>query len=138
MNITSLRVWHWMTLGVLAGAVYGYVREASANFYDELGSYGTRRIGQREFESALTKQLNGKPRFSDIVIFPHRLSGTGAQTITVHIVSGMYWDGRTQVENGRTAAKWEPAYFVASVPYFPTPASPAALAGQQFADVMAY
>jgi hypothetical protein len=144
MNVTSIRRWHWMVVGLLAGALYGYVRESSANFYDELTSYGARRIGQREFEAAVTKQFHGKAGFSDLVITPHRLIATGGPAVTVHVVYGLYWDGRTQVENGRIAARWEPAYFVASAPYFPTRASAtttapaAAPAAAQLDNVMAY
>jgi hypothetical protein len=134
MNVTALRSWHWMIIGLLIGAGYGYLRESASNFHDELTAYGPRRIGQREFETALTTNFHGRPRFSDITIIPHRLTGAGGPAITVHVVSGLYWDGRTQVENGKVAARWEPAYFVASAPYFPIkPSGP-----QQFENVMAY
>jgi hypothetical protein len=146
MNVTSLRRWHWTLIGLLAGALYGYVRESSANFYDELTSFNARRIGQREFEAAVTSDFHGKRRFSDLVVRPYRLAASGGPTITVHVVSGLYFDGRTQVENGRVAAHWEPAYFVASAPYFPnaaparTPAatSPASATPAQIDNVMSY
>lgn len=148
MNVTSLRRWHWTLIGLLVGALYGCVRESSANFYDELTSFNARRIGQREFEAAVTSDFHGKRRFSDLVVRPYRLAASGGPTVTVHVVSGLYFDGRTQVENGRVAARWEPAYFVASAPYFPntaparTPAatSPAAVSAMpaQLDNVMSY
>ena len=124
MNVTALRRWHWTLIGLLVGALYGYVRESSANFYDELTSFNSRRIGQREFEAAIISDFHGKRRFTDLSVRPYRLAASGGPTVTVHVVSGLYFDGRTQVENGRVAARWEPAYFVASLPYFPIPAPP--------------
>lgn len=117
MNVTAVRRWQWMLVGLLAGAAIGYVRELSANFYDELATAGARRIGQREFEQALVRELHGKPHFCNVVVSPHRLAGAGTRAMTVHVVWGLYWDGREEPENGRMAAHWKPAYFVASTPY---------------------
>src|SRR5689334_25007050 len=119
MGVTSVRRWHWMIVGLVVGALYGYVRESSADFYQELTSYGVRRLGQHEFEAALKAQFHGRAQFADLVVYPHLLAATGGQTVTLHVVSGLYWSGRTEVENGRQAARWEPAYFVASTPYVP-------------------
>jgi hypothetical protein len=132
-----------MVVGLVVGALYGYVRESSADFYQELTSYGGRRLGQREFEAALTTQFHGRAQFADLVVYPHRLAGTGGQPVTLHVVSGLYWSGRTEVENGRRAARWEPAYFVASTPYVPVTrpanASPGTPPGQaRFDDVTAF
>lgn len=139
MNIASIRRWQLMIVGLVAGALYGYVREASASFNDELASYGARRIGQREFEQALARKLHGRPCLTDLVVTPHRLSGTRARTITLHVVSGLYWDGRTQVEDGKVAARWEPACFVASTPYRPITSPPhGTTAAAEFEDVAAY
>lgn len=137
MSVTSLRRWHWMVIGLLAGALDGFVREGAANFYDELLSYGPRRIGQREFEAAVTTRFHGKARFCDLTVRPYRLAASGGPRITVHVVSGLYWDGKTQAENGRVSARWDPAYFVASAPYFPDPI-PARTSTAQFENVMAY
>jgi hypothetical protein len=143
MGVTSIRRWHWMVIGLLVGALYGYVRESSADFYRELASYGGRRLGQREFEAALTTRLNGRAQFSDLVVYPRRLSGAGGPPVMLHVVSGLYWGGRKEVENGRTIARLEPAYFVASTPYVPLPSPVAASPGTpsgpaQFADVTAF
>lgn len=124
MRITSLQTWHWMVVGVVLGLTCGYVHESSMNFADELASYNARRIGQREFERAVVDKVQGKLRFTEITIYPYRLEGL----VHVDLVTGLYWDGQTHLENGRLAAHWEPAYFVASVPYRPldvhVPASP--------------
>ena len=142
MNIVSISRWQWMLIGVLAGALFGYARESSANFYDELQSYGSRRLGQREFEEALDRKLHGKPCLTDVVVFPHRLGGMGARTLTLHVVSGLFFDGRTQVEDGKLTARWEPAYFVASAPYVPATPLPGAMVGgsqqAEFENVIAY
>ena len=132
MNVASVRRWQWVTVGLVAGALYGYAREAAANFDDALAAYGERRIGQRDFEAALGRKVQGRPALTDLVVTPHRLGGTRDRTITVHVVSGLYCDGQTRVEDGRRAVRWEPAYFVASTPYRPAGTS------AEFADVAAY
>jgi len=138
MNVASIHRWQWMVLGLLAGAIYGYAREASADFAQELASYSARRIGQREFEQSLARKIQGRPCLTDLVVTPHRLPGTRQQTITLHVVSGLYCDGRTQMEDGRRAIRWEPAYFVASVPYRPVAAPAGTTGSAEFENVAAY
>lgn len=138
MNVASIRRWQWMILGLLAGAIYGYVREASADFTQDLASYNARRISQREFEAALTQKIQGRPCLTDLVITPHHLPGTRQQTITLHVVSGLYCDGRTQIEEGQRALRWEPAYFVASTPYRTVAPSTRSADAKEFENVAAY
>lgn len=144
MRITSIRRLQWMIVGLIVGLICGGVRDAAMNFSDELSSLGGRRIGQRDFEHALVLKLNGKPYFTDLVVYPYHLGGASGQTGRLHVVYGMYWDGQTKEENGRLAARWEPAYFVASAPYVPVSSrigstkSSAAARGRQFDDVLGY
>ena len=132
MNVASVRRWQWVVVGLVAGAVYGYAREAAANFDDDLAAHGGRRIGQREFEAALGRKVQNRPALAELVVTPHRIGGTRDRTITVHVVSGLYCDGQTRTEGGRRTVRWEPAYFVASTPYRPAGTT------AEFADVAAY
>jgi hypothetical protein len=135
-----------MIIGLLVGLICGAVRDASMNFNKELGSYGARRISQRQFEKALVSKFQGRAQFTDVVVYPYRLGGSSSGAVKLHVVSGLYFDGKTELENGRLAARWQPAYFVASVPYRAAEAQPGtavsaagrARKGQEFGSVLAY
>jgi hypothetical protein len=135
-----------MIIGLLVGLICGGVRDASMNFNKELGSYGGRRISQRQFEKGLVSKFQGRAQFTDVVVYPYRLGGSSSGAVKLHVVSGLYFDGKTELENGRLAARWQPAYFVASVPYRATEAQPGAPVraagtareGQEFGSVLAY
>jgi hypothetical protein len=81
-----------------------------------------------------------------VTVYPYRLGGSSAGAAKLHVVAGLFFDGKPELENGRLAAHWQEAYFVASVPYRVAEAPSAASAkspgvpaqGQEFADVLAY
>ena len=121
MKVQSIHRWQWMIIGVAVGLLCGWLRDMDSNFADELATYG-RRIGQRDFERGIVNKFHGRAQFSNIVVHPYRLSGSSAGAAHVDVVEGLYFDGQTQMENGKLAARWEPAYFVASTPYRPVTA----------------
>jgi hypothetical protein len=110
------------------------------NFANELTAYGPTRLGQREFERAIVTNVHGRPAFTHLTVHPYRLTGSSAPTnVRVHVVAGLYCDGQPRDENGRQALRWEPAYFVASVPYLPVGTGKPGTAPQPpSADVLAY
>jgi hypothetical protein len=73
---------------------------------------------QRQFETALVDQRLGHRLFQDVTVYPHwvRSRATGERK-PVHLVTGAYWDGNTQLKGDAVVARWEPACFVAPVPY---------------------
>lgn len=143
MRITALRGWHWLVVGLLAGLACGAARDAAINFADELDGYG-QRLGQREFERAVVADLHGRRRFDRLAVYPYRLAGSSAaNAVRVHVVAGLYCDGQPREENGRLALRWEPAYFVAAVPYQPvtttaTTTAAASASPVSYPDVLAY
>ena len=122
MKVESIHRWQWMLSGLIIGLLCGWLRDVNSNFADELATYG-RRIGQRDFERGIVNKFHGRAQFSDIVVHPYRLSGSSSGAAHVDVVEGLYFDGQTQIENGKLAARWEPAYFVASMPYRPVTTS---------------
>jgi hypothetical protein len=129
-----------MAIGLVAGLVCGQLRGAMMNFSDELESYG-QRIGQLQFERSLEARYQGRPGFINIVVYPYRLSGSSAGNVDVHVVSGLFCDGRAEEQNGRMALRYRPAYFVASVPFRPVGKAENTAkngAGKSFDDVMGY
>ena len=138
MHVTSIRRWHWMIIGLAVGAAIGWVHSASMNFATELSGYG-RRLGQREFERAIGTELHGRRAFTKLTIQPYWLNGSSESGVKVHVVTGLYCDGEERAENGRIALHWDPAYFVASVPFAPVGDDDHALVSQRsFPDVAAY
>jgi hypothetical protein len=122
MKVESIHRWQWMLIGVAIGLLCGWLRDVNSNFADELATYG-RRIGQRDFERGIVNKFHGRAQFTNIVVHPYRLSGSSSGAAHVDVVEGLYFDGQTQMEDGKLAARWEPAHFVASTPYNPVTTS---------------
>ena len=118
MQLLSLQRWHWIAVGLLVGLACGGVREAQRDFSDELRGSGRAIASRREFEEALVTRYANVPRFKDLLVYPHRLPPRTRGGRDVHLVRGNYFDGTLRPQpDGRMAARWEPAYYIAPVPY---------------------
>src|SRR4051812_21091149 len=88
------RSWQWLLGGVLVGT-FGAV---SVGMWGEplLSAYGDSINGRREFEDALTRQEAGRPCFTEVVVHAEQIGGGDGGKRTVHVVSGMYYDGLSE------------------------------------------
>lgn len=109
----------WLLAAVLVGLLHGSIREWASN-RDPLDDYDVLLTDQRQFEGALVSERHGHRLFKDVTVYPLWLRdrSTGSKRL-VHLVTGAYWDGRTSVQDGAVQARWDPAVFVAPVPYQP-------------------
>jgi hypothetical protein len=118
-HLLRVRSWQWL----LTGLVIGGVGALSVGMWGEplLSGYGESINGRREFEEALTRREAGRPWFTDLVVHAEKLggdAGDGGGQRTVHVVTGMYYDGRLSTP-GEAHAVWRTAFYVAEVPYRP-------------------
>ena len=119
MGVADLPRWAWLVAGLLVGLVHGSVREWSGRA-DPLEAYPVLLTDQRQFEHALVAERHGHRLFKDITVYPHWTNrGSTGGKVLVHLVTGMYWDGRAEVKDGAARARWEPACYVAPIPYRP-------------------
>src|SRR5688572_7589461 len=119
MGVADFPRWVWVIAGLLLGLAHGAMRDW-AGAVDPLEDYAVLLTDQREFEHALVAEEHGHRLFKDVVVYPHWTPGprSGGKTL-VHLVAGAYWDGRTETKDGATVARWDPACYVAPVPYEP-------------------
>lgn len=107
----------WLLAAVLVGLLHGSIRDWAAT-RDPLDDFDVLLTDQRQFESALVAERHGHRLFKDITVYPHWLGDRSMSSRRlVHLVTGAYWDGRTNVRDGAVQARWVPAVFVAPVPY---------------------
>jgi len=117
MQLANIRQWQWMVLSLIAGALIGYVRQEAAT--DLAGQYGECINGQQHFEQAVITVEQGRPRFTDISIHARAVPDGRGGSKRVHVVSGLYFNGQYTQEGGRLIARWQPAFFLADIPYKP-------------------
>jgi hypothetical protein len=117
MGVAALPRWTWILVGLAVGLLHGSLREW-ASTSDPTDDYDVLLADQRQFEAALVGQRLGHRLFKDVTVYPHwvRSRATGEKRL-VHLVTGAYWDGNTQLKGDAVVARWEPACFVAPVPY---------------------
>ena len=122
-TLVRIRSWQWMLIGLLIGGLGA----ASVGMWGEplLSAYGESINGRREFEEALTREEAGRPWFTEVSVHAEQISVDGQRKRTVHVVTGIYYDGRSA---DAAQAVWRPAFYVAEVPYEPV-TSPAHLPG---------
>ena len=127
----------WLLAAVIIGLLHGSVREW-ASTRDPLDDYDVLLTDQRQFESALVSERHGHRLFKEVTVYPHWLRdrSTGSRRL-VHLVAGTYWDGRTSVRDGAVQARWEPAVFVAPVPYQPASSAAGATPSRTVLDYLA-
>jgi hypothetical protein len=114
MQIRDVRRWHWMLIGLILGAGLAQVRSGGAA---NLRSCERIISGYAEFESALVSQQQGVRRFTNLVVYPARLSDGSGRSRSVHIVAGDYSDGKLEMIDGDLCAKWRYGCFIAESPF---------------------
>lgn len=116
MGIADLPRWLWIAMALFVGLTHGSVREWSSDA-DPLDRYHVLLTDQGQFEHALVAESHGHRHFKDVTVYPHWVRGPSGGKRLVHLVTGFYWDGRTSMEGGAVQAQWNPACYVAPVPY---------------------
>jgi hypothetical protein len=114
MQLRSVRRWQWMLIGIILGAGFAQLRGGGAG---DLSRYERIITGRREFEDALVSQQQGVRRFTNLVVYPARLSDASGGSRSVHIVAGDYFDGKLEMINGDLCAKWRYGCFIAEAPF---------------------
>ena len=121
MGVADVPRWVWVGIALAVGLAHAWVREYSSQA-DPLDDYPVLLTDPRQFEQALTAEYMGRQAFIDVTVYPHWVrNGSGSGKRLVHLVTGGYWDGRTQAAADGLQARWEPACFIAPVPYEPVP-----------------
>jgi hypothetical protein len=113
MRWERIRYWQWLVIAVVVGLSVGLWRRADAE--QAVAGLGESLNGQSQFEEALLQDVRGRRQFDTISVTSELLPDPIGKGRFVHVVSGMYYDGRP---DGAEPA-WRPAFFVASVPYRP-------------------
>jgi hypothetical protein len=120
-RLVAIRRWQWLLIGLAVGAMVGLVRRGVAPITPDdefLDRYAVVLTEQATFETALADEVQGHHRFEDIVVYPGQ-AASGDKTPRLYFVTGQYWDGREQFQDGQAMARWVPACFVARGPYMP-------------------
>jgi len=110
-----IRHWQWLVIAVVIGVVVAMVRARYTD--DVIKDYGESLNGQGSFEAAVLRTIQGHHQFENLTVTPELIDDGAGGRRFVHVVRGMYWDGRVSRDAGQAA--WAPAFFVAPVPYRP-------------------
>jgi hypothetical protein len=138
-RLIAIRRWQWLLIGLAVGALVGSVRRAVAPITPDdefLDRYPVVLTEQATFEAALADEVQGHRRFEDIIVYPGQAVSSGT-TPRLYFVTGQYWDGREQFQDGQAVARWVPACFVTRGPYTPV-LSAAATRPASYPSVLAY
>jgi hypothetical protein len=115
MAIRNIKRWQWILASLFVGLALGYFQQApTENWQTRFGD----TITQSQFEEGLTHQQNGLRWFRDIVIYPERIEVAG-KSLPVNIVTGNYFSGKLELQNGQRVAIWRPRCYIADGPYQP-------------------
>ena len=111
-TFVRVRSWQWLLAGILVGGLGAL----SVGLWGEplLSAYGESINGKRQFEEALLRVEGGRPWFTNLAVHAEERPAPGGGTRTVHVVSGMYYDGRSGVPGGAGEfgrAVWRPAFY---------------------------
>jgi hypothetical protein len=118
MRIESIRQWQWMVLSIVMGAGIGYLRQQVAD--DLAGQFGSEITSQARFEQSVLNVEQGRHCFTDLSVHTRAMTGAeGGASKPVSIVSGLYFNGHYEPKDGKLLASWEPAFYVAPIPYRP-------------------
>src|SRR3954466_8566596 len=109
-SLIRVRSWQWFVAGILIGG-FGAL---SVGMWGEplLSAYGDSINGRRQFEEALTRQEAGRPWFTNLVVHAEQVGGEHGEKRTVHVVSGMFYDGLSEApgQPGGGGPVWRPAF----------------------------
>jgi hypothetical protein len=114
-NLVSLNRWHWMVIALLVGAAAGYVAQPTS--LDLRSEYGDVINGQKDFESAVVKEVQGVKRFKDLVVHRQSVPVMTGGSRYVWVVSGRYCSGVPDRSDGKL--HWKLTSYVAPEPYYP-------------------
>ncbi len=131
MELENLRAWHWMVIGVLAGLLYGAVKQYQGPWYDtdnlstmDQPSFEREIAGQpsnRHLNARLTAQyLPDQPLVKDLVVHPPLPGDTrGANWVTGKMVNVELLPRNASDPSGPKAAveTWQPFKLRAPIPY---------------------
>src|SRR5690349_3228998 len=107
MQFAALLRWHWVVIAVIVGVAIGLVRSAADDgeiHGANANGYGLILTDQQQFENALIQDYKGTRLFSDPVVYPHWTTDTSGKTSIQYIVSGGYWDGHPEENDGKAVA----------------------------------
>jgi hypothetical protein len=117
MHWERIRYWQWLVIAVFIGLGVARVRQGYVD--DAIKDLGESLNGQAQFEESLLRDVQGHRQFENVIVTPERLPDGRGGFHFVHVVRGMYWDGRLNSPTGAQQITWSPAFFVADVPYHP-------------------
>jgi hypothetical protein len=118
MRVADVRRWQWILIALLLGAAIGYTRQWMAA--DLESRFGEQLNGQRRFEDALLKTVDGRHYFDGIRVYASSFPDGKGGTKRAHLVAGNYFNGQFEQSAGKLTAVWRPAFFIADIPYQPT------------------
>jgi hypothetical protein len=121
MDFRALKTWHWMLIALLIGLVFGLLHDRNRSEIHGLyiDGFGYFLGDQKRFEDALTSEIDGQRRFHDITVYPRQMRDAHGESKNVYLVKGTYYGGPPQTIEGRSQGGWQPACFIAPVPYDP-------------------
>lgn len=115
MGVRNVRRWQWVLASLVIGVALGYFQQLPAeNWQKRFGD----TITQSQFEEGLTREQSGMRWFRDVVVYPERIE-VGGKTLSVVIVTGEYFNGKLEMQNGQRAAVWRRRCHVVDGPYQP-------------------
>jgi hypothetical protein len=130
--IRNIKRWQWIAVSLIVGLTLGYFQQLpSEDWQKKFG--GT--ITQSQFEQSLTREQSGLRWFRDIVVYPESIEIAG-KNVPVTIVSGNYFNGKLELQDGKPAAVWRPRCYIVEGAY--QPLAPAADAKATSQTVLAY
>ena len=115
MSMQNVKRWQWILISLIIGAGFGYIAHLpTADWHSAFG----KTISQQEFEEGLVREQSGLKWFRNLVVYPESIDD-GNKQLKLLIVSGEYFDGRLQDQNGTRVAVWNPRCFIAEGAYMP-------------------
>jgi hypothetical protein len=113
MNLLSLNRWQWLAVGVGVGLLVGGARRWYTDGRPPAGECITL---QESFEQRLLTRIGGQPQFKNVFVSRQALDAGGGRREIVDLVTGKSCDGTVQPDG---KYHWNPAYFIAPIPYRP-------------------
>src|SRR5215831_20491424 len=117
MQLERIKRRYWIVLAIIIGTAGGWLHRV----YDRtvLSSWGEGIVGQRVFEEALQRDVQGQRQFHDLMVYATFDDDAGGGMKRVYVIRGIYCDER-QDPGGQGRIVWRPAFYVAHTPYRPT------------------
>jgi hypothetical protein len=120
MAIRNIKRWQWLLASLVIGLALGYFQHLPTENWQK--AFGD-TITQQQFEEGLTREQSGLRWFRNVVIYPERVEVAG-KTVPVTIVTGDYFNGKLESQNGQRVAIWRPRCYIAEGPFQPITPNP--------------